>query len=346
MKKLLVLLIMFSMLFGTACTKSNVNTANYPDALSYENGSTEYMTIFKCGALYYGCTDGTSSWSKLVDASVTMVGDDEFVNGEVDYKLVYGGIAGYNGNKSIEKIKYARNCTLDDVIDAGSILPYDENDSNFQGLRYLEIDGDYYLLVRDGLGKYRVYNKDCVQLGEYDSGMSAAGSLGIGKEPEAEVGSSANLPFYVIKINDVYYAYSSHVGYDSWVPLLNMDFENEPIGFTLEDGQAMKVSSTRVYQVNGGEGNYVDAPMFEKMENAERVGYDVLNMSASRNRWGDRVPLIDKKLYKHSFGEDEYLIFYLDSQFVVYHQKGSNIDNIEYVGSFGSADEVNEILEK
>lgn len=344
MKKIIIWLAAFAMLFGSACNININNSKTYPDQLSYAKGSTEYMTIFKCGALYYGCPDGSSSWEKLVDASVTNVGDDEFIYGEVDYELVYGGIAGYRGNKTIKKIKNVMNYKLDEVIDSGSILPYDENDFDFQGLRYAEVNGDYYLIVRDGLGKYRVYNKDCVQLGEYDSGMSAAGSLGIGKEPEAEVGSSANLPFYVIKINDVYYAYSSHVGYDSWVPLLNMDFENEPIGFTLEDGQAMKVSSTRVYQVNGGEGNYVDAPMFEKMENTERVGYDVLNMSASRNHWEDRVPHINKKLYQYSFGEDEYLIFYLDSQFVVYHQKGSNIDNIEYVGSFGSADEVNEIL--
>ncbi len=344
MKKIIIWLAAFALLFGSACNININNSKTYPDQLSYAKGSTEYMTIFKCGALYYGCPDGSSSWEKLVDASVTNVGDDEFIYGEVDYELVYGGIAGYRGNKTIKKIKNVMNYKLDEVIDSGSILPYDENDFDFQGLRYAEVNGDYYLIVRDGLGKYRVYNKDCIQLGEYDSGMSAAGSLGIGKETTADVGSSANLPFYVMNINGVYYAYSSHIGFNHWVQLLNMDFENKPIGFTLGNGQVMKVSSTRVYPVNGGEENYVDAPMFSKMENTERVGYDILNRNASEKHWEEGAPYEEGNLYQYFNGNDNYLIFYLDRKFVVYHQKSTNMDNVEYAGSFDTVEEVNEIL--
>lgn len=368
MKKALVMIVALFMVFGSACS-SKLNTQessgadkddssasddggakgySYPDELLYEEGGTESMTIFRCGAAYYACVDGSQGWGTLSGGLPEAFGDEledgEFIHADAEYKRVYGGIAGYMGNKAVRKISNERSLELNDVVDLGAIAPYDFVEGEFSGLRLIVKDGKNYLICRDPLLQYRVYDDSNNLLCTYETSMACSGFLDEGENQSVQYSRGTNIPYLVVRIGDVYYAYSGYEGNNTWTPLLNMQFENKPVGFELEDGQVMKINSTLVYIVNGGDGKYVNNPMFEKMDHFSRTHYTSLNIDASEGRWEQYSSYENGKSYEYYNDGYEYVIFCLDGRFHVYYGKSSDMETEKILGVYDSAEKVNDAL--
>ena len=366
MKKFLSLTLALVVMFGCACstlTKPSGNRRDpaqdtdgaddqevlvedihfdYPDQIVRKDGGTKGMTIYKCGVLYYACVDGNKSWTELYSASQIELEEGAFVHVEADYDLVYGGIDHYWGNMAITKVRDEYYLTLNEVADYNMIEPYDPDTRTFDGPHLLEKDGKYFLLCRDPMRKYRLYDDSANLLCTYDTSMACADYLVYGEDQDFIYGSVSYPSCWVIRIGDVYYAYSRNGGNSKWTPLLNLQFENKPIGFELTDGQAMKVDSTMMYLVNSPKYGYVNAPMFEKMEDFYQVNYDTLINETARMHWEAATSYENGTLYQYFYGLDQYLIFYLDDCFYVYHEYYCDIETDEFVGVFTSAEEVDE----
>ena len=358
MRKAFVLIAALIVLFGCACslpqettnvTDQSTNSTtrvteikfDYPDQLKYVDGGTASMTIFKCGAIYYACVDGNHSWGNLSSLPAIDLEDAEFIHVEADYDLAYGGIAGFHGNMALRKIRDERILTLDEVVDCRMIELYDSTEGTFSGLRLIRKNDNNYMICRDPMGQYRLYDDGRNLLCTCDTSMEAAGYLDEGSGNPITYGRSANFPYLIIRIGEIYYAYSRFEETRTWIPLINMEFENKPVGFELEDGQAMKVSSTRVYIVNGGEAHFINTPMFEKMDHYDRINYDQVIGDSAGIQWEQASVYENGKLYQYSSSLDTYLIFYIEDKFYVYHENGSGMETEELVGICAEPEEVN-----
>lgn len=315
-------------------------TYDYPDQLIIEEGGTAEMALFRCGTGYYACLDGEDSWEMLAGAPLELE-DGEFIYAEADYKLLYGGIAGYMGRMQVTSVRNEHGLSLDDIVDMNMIVPYDSEATVFSGLQLIEDDGKNYLICKDPLFQYRLYDDSGNLLCTYDAPMAVAAYLDDSADQTISYGSSHNVPFWIMRIGDVYYAYSRYAEFNTWTPLLNTQFENKPVGFELTDGQAVKVLSTSVYKVNGGADNYINAPMFEKMENIEELKYHILNSDASAMHWEEASNYENGKLYQYFYGTDEYLIFFLNEEFYVYYEDSRDAESRRFIGTFSAPDEVN-----
>jgi len=366
MKKVVSVMLASAVIFGCACSlnaqnptdgnsdrssgNGNTNTRitqiefDYPDQLKYFDGGTVSFTLYKCGACYYYCVDGGHAWAKLCGGLPFETEDAEFVHVEADVDLAYGGIAGYWGNFKVRKIKDERRLTLDEVADCRILELYDAGEGAFFGARLIVKDDRNYLIVRDSLNKYRLYDNQVNLLCTYDTVMAAAAYLDDDADHTIEYSNTGCVSFYVMRIGDVYYAYSRYAELNSWKPLINMQFENKPIGFELEDGQVMEVDSASVYKVNGGKAGYVDVPMFESMKNTEQIGYSVLSDKAAYKHWEEVSSYENGRMYRYSYSLDDYLIFYLDDEFYVYYENGCDIESDEFIGRFSTADEINTVI--
>ena len=360
MKKILVLILALAVLLSCACNKKASETTDddssdtdnssieiefdYPDQLKYIDGGTASMTIYKCGACYYACVDGTQVWTDLCGEPPVVIEDAEFIHVEADYNLAYGGIAGYWGTMHITKVRDERVLSLNEVVDCRMLALYDPSEGGFTGARLIVKDGKNYMICRDPLRKYRIYDEDANPLCTYDTAMAAAAYLDEGNNQAVEYSSPTNIPYLVIRIGDIYYAYSRYSGTSTWTPLLNMQFENKPVGFELEDSQAMKIKSSRVYIVNGGDEGYVNAPMFENAKDFSRITYADVNADGANNRWEITDSYEDGKLYSYYANSVEYLIFYFDGCFYLYSETGSDLNTEVFAGKYNSPEEVDSVL--
>ena len=366
MKKLLTFTLALTVMFGCACSMTAKPSGNrrgpvsdtdeadetdvvvedihfdYPDQIVTKPGGTAGMTVYKCGILYYACVDGNTSWAELYNSLPIELEEGTFVHVEADYDLKYGGIDHYWGTMSIKEVRDEYFLTLDEVADYHMIEPYDPDISTFDGPRLLEKDGRNYLLCRDPMRQYRLYDDNANLLCKYDTSMACAAYLEYGEDQDIIYGSVSYPSCWVMRIGDVYYAYSRNGGNSKWTPLLNKQFENKPIGFELTDGQAMKVDSTTMYLVNSPKYGYVNAPMFETMEDFYQINYDTIINETCRMHWEEASSYENGILYQYFYGLDQYLIFYLDDRFYVYHENYCDINTDEFIGVFMSADEVNE----
>ncbi len=357
MKKILVLLTSAVILLGCGCSFKPSQTQDpsagqsasdtgagqihfdYPDQLVNTDGGSASMTIYKCGACFYACDDGQQVWSALYSAPLEM-DEGEFIHVDAEYELVYGGVAGYMGSKHVKKVSNEKELTLNEVADLRIIPLYDKDESTFAGLRLIIKDGKNYLMCRDPLLKYRLYDDNANLLCTGDASMTCAAYLEDGSDKTIDYGSSSQLPFYVMKIDGIYYAYSPYDGFNNWTPLLNMDLENTPVGFDLDDGETIKIGGSRVYKVNGGKENYVNAPMFEQTERLTEINYSVLNSEASAGHWEECPPYENGDLYRYMYSSEEYLIFRLDDRFYVFFEKNCNTDTDEFLGIFDKPEDV------
>ena len=319
---------------------------DYPDQLKIEEGGTDSMTIYRCGVCYYACTDGNHSWGKLYGTPPVSIEEGEFIHVDADFDRAYGGVKGYMGNMYVRTVRDEKMLTLDEVVDCGMLELYDDETGTFFGLRLIVQDGKNYLICRDPMLQYRLYDDSGNLICTYETSMAAANYLNPEADHGIQYGSSSNWPYWVIRIGDIYYAYSRYDENYKWTPLLNMRFENKPVGFELEDGQAMKINSTRVYLVNGGEAGYDNAPMFESTDHFFRINYDGLISDTAYMHWEEASQYENGKLYKYSSGLDEYMIFYITDEFYVFHEYSCDIDSDEFVGKFSSPEEVNNAIRR
>ena len=358
MKKGLILLTLSVLIFGCSCSLQpkdgsggssgldkivSVVKHDYPDQLVFGEGGTDSMTVFRCGACYYACIDGTKAWSKLYSINLDLE-EGEFVHIDADYTKAYGGVEGFMGNMKIDDIRNLKSVTLDDVVEMGQLASYDKNAGSFSGLQLIVKDGKNYLFCRGPLLTYIIFDDAGNTLCTCDTAMEAAAYLDDDADQDITYSSSTNVPFRVIRLGDTYYAYSRYDGLNTWTPLLNLEFENEPVGFELEDGQVMRIDSTTVYKVNGGKDNYVNAPMFERTDNMRQIGYMELCADLSAEQW-ERISTPQTGcIYIYSDGMDYYLIFCLADGFHVYYEYNSDLATEEFVGLYKSADEVNKAV--
>lgn len=352
MKKSLVLALAVVTLFGCACTQKtepsgpsdpsdSVRSYRYPDELLFDEGGTDSMTVFRCGAVYYACVDGSQQWETLYSCPFETE-EGVFVHIEADYTKAYGGVAGFAGNKSIKNVRDEKLVTLKEVIASDAIAGYQISEASFAGLRLIEKDGNNYLICRTPLGQYRLYDDDMNLMCSNDTSMACYYAVyNEGESIRFERGG--NIPYTVIRIGETYYGYSRYND-GPWKPILNMEFENSPVGFELEDGQAMKIDSTSYYIVNGGDAGYDDYPMFERMDHYNRTTYAAIAADAAKIHWEQASSYEDGHMYDYYSGTEEYVIFYLDGRFYVYYETGSAIDSETFAGGFTSADEVNKTL--
>jgi hypothetical protein len=49
-------------------------------------------------------------------------------------------------------------------------------------------------------------------------------------------------------------------------------------------------------------------------------------------------------MYQYYYGLDEYMIFYLDGDFYVYHEYYSDLDSQAFVGKYATPEEVTEVI--
>ena len=383
MKRLMVSVLAAAVLFGTACsfdtggtgggsggdssedqTDQSVQTDStnsttfvietsdiefyYPDQLMFVEAGTLCMTIYRCGNGYYACVDGERAWKSLYGEPPIELEDCQFIHVEADIDLVYGGVKGFWGNPLIREVRDERYLTLDEVADCRILDLYDPEEATFTGARLIVKDGKNYLICRGTNNQYRLYDSDGNLLCAYDTSMAAAAYLDDDADHTIEYSSAVSLPCYIVRIDGVYYAYFNHVGMNTWKPLLNMHFENKPYGFELEDGQVMSVRTARVYVVNGGKAGYVDVPMFENMSHYERVIYSSVNGRAAAYHWEETVmngiAYENGDMYQYYYGLDEYMIFYLDGEFYVYHEYYSDLDSQVFVGKYATPEEVTEAI--
>ena len=317
---------------------------NYPDQLVFQNGGTASMTIYRCGVRYYACVDGNHSWGQLYGTPPVSIEEGEFIHVDADFDRAYGGVKGYTGNMYVRTVRDEKMLTLDEVADCRMLEPYNSESGSFFGLRLIEKDGKNYLICRDPMLQYRLYDDSGNLLCTYESSMAAANYLNPEADQDIYYSRSMNLSFCVIRIGDVYYAYSRYDGVNKWTPLLNMSFENKPVGFELEDGQAMKIDSTTVYLVNGGEAGYDNAPMFERTDHFFRINYDVIIDYTAYMHWEEASQYENGKLYQYVFGPDAYMIFYIDNEFYVFHENSCDMNTDEFLGKFSLPEEVNTVI--
>ena len=317
----------------------DLSDIDFPDNLLIKEGGTAAMTLFKCGKSTYACIDGSDVWEVVSEPAEAELKDGEFIHVDAKYKLLSGGVKGFKNRKQITSVSNEKSLSPDEVVSNGSLLPYDASRGFFQSPRLIVKDGRNYIICRDSLHQYRLYDDKGERLCTEDSYMACAGFLE-DTEPPVSYSRSGNFPFWVVRIGDSYYAYSRFAGNDSWKALLNMQSENRPVGFVLEDGQVMKVDSTMFYLVNGGEKNYVNIPMFEKMEHFHREHYSALNSDCSKDHW-DRVSSYENgRSYQYYADNTEYVIFCLEGRYHVYSGK----DTEKLLGVYSSPEEVNSAL--
>ena len=356
MKKLTVLMAVFVIVFACGCSGKNDKTPgvsttdntvkikfDYPDQIKYVEGGSCSLTVFRCGACYYACEDGQQSWAQLYSVPFELE-DGEFIRVDAEYNLAYGGVSGFMGNKRVKKVSNEKELTFNDVVDMRLIPLYDSSESSFSGLRLVKYNDNNYLMCRDPLLKYRLYDDNMNLLCTYDTSMACAAVLDDSADNTIDYGSRSSVPFYVMRMGDVYYAYSGYDGFNKWTPLLDMNFENKPLGFELNDGQTIKIGNARVYKINGGKDNYVNAPMFEETDRIEDINYSTINSKASVCRWEQCTSYENGDLYRYMFSGEEYLIFYIDDRFYVYYEKGCDPSTDAFLGAFDLPEEVNNVI--
>ena len=319
---------------------TDLDDYEYPDKLNIKEGGIVSLTLFKCGNGFYACNDGFNSWDKVSGPADVDLKDGEFLHADTKYNLMYGGIKGFVGQRQITEISNEKKLSVDEVVTQGSIAPYDASKGAFQSPRLIVKDGRNYIICRDPLLKYRLYDDKGELLCTEDTYMACADYIEDDKEHNISYSASGNFPFWVVRVGDIYYAYSRYGENNSWKALLNMKFENKPVGFELEDGQVMKVDSTSFYIVNGGENNYVNVPMFEKMDHFSWEQYTSLNSDCSKDHW-DRVSSYEEgKSYQYYANNTEYVIFRLEGRFHVY----GDMETEKLLGGYDTSAEVNKAL--
>ena len=302
------------------------------------------MTIYKSGACYYACVDGEKSWKQLYGNPPIEIEDMEFVHCEADYTCVYGGIVGYGGNMDIESVRKVKTLTIDKIVKSELIEEYDIEEPMFNGLRLLVKDGNNFILCRHNGKYYGLYDNKGNLLGDYDTSMDAVAYLSGDADQGISYKQCGGLTFYVIRIGDVYYSYSRYDNFNDWRPVLNMHFENKPVGFALEDGQVMEACYCGLYLVNGGEKGYVNVPMFYRMDYTQRIGFAQLSDDISAKKWVADSLHVNGTMYEYNYDQDEYVIFCLNDVFYVYRETNGDMESSEFVGVFSDAEETDNAI--
>jgi hypothetical protein len=319
---------------------NNQNNQNVVDGLYYDYKDNVDYYVFCAGDKLLVNTPGQTGWGVTysgIPASLN-ISDGEFAFITADVTYVSGGIAGYINAPSLTEIDSQKTVTLDEVVQAGSLATYNP-DENFYGLKIYRDNNDTYLLAYAGYNNFRLYLNG-TYVDHYTNTYDAEAMMGIRQkaDPDAELERFGNLKCYIFCCDGRYFIYTRNIVFNEkgiWREFLNADFGNEPKDFTLRDGEVLCLEGTELMRVNGGEGNYDNAPMYIGSDGMTGVDHETLIDAISMDHW-EEAPATHQ-FETRQYGVGDAVIFLMDGEYHVYRED-------KLLGVYNTVDEVNEAL--
>lgn len=317
------------------------------DELSLGDAESDVkMIVFRCGRDYAAYMVEQKRWSGLQSLpSGFEMNDGEFVDITADIVRLYGGLAGHTGTPQATKIKESKSVPFEDMLKRDLIEKYDPARFRFWGLRVLKTKQGVYIAASNSSQTYRLY-KDGNFVGSYKTTLELERAAGLNTlDSTVTMNSAGKLPFYVMRLGKTYYAYASHIGLNKWTPLLNKAFKNDPIYFSLEDGELAQLQTTAL-TVNGGKMKYDNAPMFvDSVEFFEKIRYDALSLYPRMEHWEQGPPQKEADFRQYQDNSGLYLIVYLEKKYWVYKEDYSE-NKKRLVGKFRKSADVDKALKR
>lgn len=317
------------------------------DELYHGNGESDVkMTVFRCGNNFPAYMEKEKKWSGLESVPASFeLNDGEFADITADIEKMYGGLAGHTGAPQATKIKESKPVTVEEMLKRGIIENYDPARYSFWGLRVLKTKQGVYIAARNRDSVYRLY-KDGKFVGSYKTifELEKAAGLNALNDTTVTMNRAGKLPFYVMRLGKIYYAYASHIGLNKWAPILNKAFKNDPIYFSLEDGELAKLQTTAL-AVNGGKKKYDNAPMFvDSVDHFEKIRYETLALDLRMDHWEQSPPQKEAEFRQYNYNGEQYLIVYLGKKYWVYKDYPGNKNLL--IGRFSKVSDVDKALKR
>lgn len=313
----------------------------------HDNESNVGMTIFRCDGVYMAYLDKQKKWERLHFAPRGLdLNDGEFAYAVADVDRAYGGLAGLSGELRVLRINESHPVAFKEILKRGLIENYDPARYRFWGLRILKTKRGTHIATSTNGIAYRLY-RDGNFVGSYKTTLELERDAGLNTMMDSTVTlqSAGKLPFYVMRLGKTYYAYASHMDLNKWTPLLNRMFKNDPVYFSLEDGEAAELQTTAL-KVNGGKKKYENAPMFvDSVDLFQKIRYDALAHHLRLKPWEEGASLEEAEFRQYQDKSGQYLIVYLDKNYWVYYEDLSE-QKKRLLGKFRKASDVDKALKR
>ena len=312
-----------------------------------DNENDVGMTIFRCGGVYMAYPDSQKKWERLHFAPRGVDLDDGgFAYAVADVDRAYGGLAGLMGELHVLRVNELRPVAFKEVLKKNMIENYDPARYRFWGLRILKTKKGTHIAASSNGIDYRLY-RDGNVVGSYKTTLELEKDAGLNTSMDttATLENVGKLPFYVMRLGKTYYAYAWHIGLNKWTPLLNKAFKNDPVYFSLEDGEVAELQ-TSALKVNGGKKKYDNAPMFvDSVDLFQKIPYDALAHHLRMKLWEEGAPQDEAESRQYHDNGNQFLILYLDKEFWVYREILAEKKR-EFVGKFRKASDVDKAIKR
>lgn len=305
------------------------------DEIFYHGEENAELAVFRVGKLYLSYTE-KYPWVRIEDDMTKYIDipDGGFAIINADITRLDGGEAGYGGEPVINKFISWEKTDLSYMVEHCGIENY-RSGKTVYNIPF--ICGNY--IVIDLYGTYYVY-RDGQAVGTYDTSLEAEAAMGFTElvDDSAEYEYKNGVTMYVLRCEDKYYTMTQSIFMnDYWTPLLNTRLENIPTGFTLEDGELVKITGADIIKVNGGKRNYVNAPILTYYRECEKCSFYDVSKYASVGFWEEGES-------EDNVREDgEYVfrgvaVFELEDTLLVYRCDGEEHEFFGYFDSPGDID--------
>lgn len=305
------------------------------------------MTIFRCDKVYLAYLDSQKKWERLhVAPRGVDLDDGGFAYAVADVDRAYGGLAGLSGELRILRIKESHPVAFKEILKKNMIEKYDPARYRFWGLRILKTKKGTHIATSTNGIAYRLY-KDGNVVGNYKTTLELEKDAGLSTSMDttATLEDAGKLPFYVMRLGKTYFAYASYIGLNKWSPLLNKTFKNDPVYFSLEDGEAAELQTTAL-KVNGGKKKYDNAPMFvDSVDLFQKIPYDALAHHLRLKPWEEGASLEEAEFRQHQDNGGQYLIVCLDKKYWVYYEDYSEKKQ-RLLGKYRKVSDVDKALKR
>lgn len=305
------------------------------------------MTIFRCDRVYLVYLDSQKKWERLhVAPRGVDLDDGGFAYAVADVDRAYGGLAGLSGELRILRIKESHPVAFKEILKKNMIEKYDPARYRFWGLRILKTKKGTHIATSTNGIAYRLY-KDGNVVGNYKTTLELEKDAGLSTSMDttATLEDAGKLPFYVMRLGKTYFAYASYIGLNKWSPLLNKTFKNDPVYFSLEDGEAAELQTTAL-KVNGGKKKYDNAPMFvDSVDLFQKIPYDALAHHLRLKPWEEGSTLEEAEFRQYQDKSGQYLIVFLEKKYWVYYEDYSEKKK-RLLGKFRKVSDVDKTLKR
>ena len=164
MKKITSALLATVLIFTlTSCSTAPAKETNRyitNDELETVEGGTAGMTVFKSDVYnVYALIDGNRQWEPVSGLEKEEdLTEGSFIHVDAKYDLLYGGISGYKGLKSVTGISNRKDLDPKDVIAQELILPYNSHSIMKDDIRLIDKEGQDFILTCDSKPAYRLFD--------------------------------------------------------------------------------------------------------------------------------------------------------------------------------------------